>query len=126
MKFIVNQIKMRVSENKINNILHNQIQKTLAESLAEIKTTEEMHSLLSSFLTKNEYEGLAKRLAVAYWLKKKRSYANIMNNLKVSSATVASVQEMMHSKEMQKMIINIEAEEWANQWSKKIKNLVNK
>ena len=117
---------MRVSENKINNILRERIQVTLAKSLAEIKTTEDMHKFLSDFLTKNEYEGLSKRLAVAYWLKKKRSYANIMNNLKVSSATIASVQEKMDSDEFKKILKNLEAEEWANQWSEKIKNLVKK
>jgi uncharacterized protein YerC len=117
---------MRVSANKLNPIFKNQIQKTLAQSLAEVKSVQEMDDLLKSFLSDSEYEGLAKRLAIAYWLKKKRSYLNIMNNLKVSSATIASVQTNIHSSEIKKVLKNLEAEEWANQWSEKIKNLVKK
>jgi len=117
---------MRVSNNKLNIILKNQIQKTLAQTLAEIKSGPEMDTLLKKFLTESEYEGLAKRLAVAYWLKKGRSYTNIMNNLKVSSATIATVQGNIDSSEMQKVLKSLEADEWANQWSEKIKKLVKK
>ena len=69
---------------------------------------------------------LAKRLAIAYWLKKGRSYQNIKNNLKVSSATIASVQSQMENPGFQLALKKIEADEWASNWSKKIKGFVGK
>ena len=59
-------------------------------------------------------------MAIAYYLKKGRSYANIKENLKVSSATIASVQEITDTKGVQLAIKKVEAEEWANKWSEKI------
>ncbi len=69
-------------------------------------------------------EVLAKRLAIAYWLKKGRSYNNIKNNLKVSSATIASVQSKTDNPGFQMALKNLEAEEWANVWEKKIKKFI--
>lgn len=67
---------------------------------------------------------MSKRLAVAYWLKKGRSYENIKQNLKVSSATIASVQENFKKGGFQIVLKKLEAEEWANKWSVKIKKFV--
>ena len=50
------------------------------------------------FFKDAEIETYAKRFAVAYWLKKGRSYANIKQNLKVSSATIADISNVMKSK----------------------------
>lgn len=115
---------MRVSARKLNDSLKRTIAKTFAQVLGDIKGTEEMDKFLSDFLTKSEYEILAKRLAVAYWLKKGRSYENIKQNLMVSSATVASVQGELSKTGFQKALKILEAEEWANQWSEKIKRFV--
>jgi uncharacterized protein YerC len=114
----------RTSEQKLSPSLSKQIKKIFAQTLTDFKDQEETEKFLSHFFTSAELEVFAKRLAIAYWLKKKRSYVNIKNNLKVSSATIAAVQ-VMSAKEGFKMgVKKIEAEEWANQWAERIKKFV--
>jgi len=115
---------MRTSAEKLNPSLKNQIIKTFAQMVADLKIPAEAEVYLQDFLTESELETFAKRLAVAYWLRKGRSYANIKTNLKVSSATVATVQNMMATPGFQLALKKIEAEEWANQWAEKIKKFV--
>jgi uncharacterized protein YerC len=115
---------MRTSQEKLNPSFKNQIIKTLAQTLADLKDLDEVETFLRDFFTESEYEAFSKRLAISYWLKKGRSYANIKQNLKVSSATVASVQSIMKSKGFQLALKKIEAEEWANVWSEKIKKFI--
>lgn len=117
---------MRTSTKKLNPSLKRQIKKTLARTLADIKDTDEMDGFLSDFLTDAEYETFAKRLGVAYWLTKGRSYENIKKNLKVSSATIAAAQSQLQKPGFKLALKIIEAEEWANQWAQKIKSFVGK
>src|SRR3989344_2778550 len=117
---------MRVSQQKINSTLKKQINFTLAQTFADIKSPEEADIFLSSFFTDAEVEAFSKRLAVGYWLKKGRSYTNIKENLKVSSATIAAVQNMIKHPGFELALKKMEAEEWANQWSDKIKKFVGK
>ena len=115
---------MRVSSRKLNPSLKNQIEKTFEQTLIDLKDNKELRAFLEDFLTDSEREAFAKRLAVAYWLKKGRSYNNIKNNLKVSSATIATIQSMIESEGIQLALKKIEAEEWANQWTEKIKKYI--
>lgn len=115
---------MRISSQKTNPILKNRIIKTLAQTLADFKDPKDVEVFLRDFFNENELETFAKRLAVAYWLRKKRSYVNIKDNLKVSSATIASIQGMMDRPGMMRAIKDIEAEEWANVWAQKIKKFI--
>lgn len=117
---------MRTSNHKVNPSLKNQIQKTLAKLITELNKLPESESFLSSFFTDSEYETFAKRLAIAYWLNKGRPYANIRENLKVSSATIASVQSLMSQPGFKLALKKLNAEEWANLWSEKIKRFVSK
>ena len=111
---------MRTSKLKLNNSLQSQIEKTLAQVISTFNSTKEADQFLNDFLNSSEYEVFAKRLAIAYWLKKGRSYSNIKNNLKVSSATVASVQTMMNRPGFKLALKKLEAEEWATQWEEKM------
>ncbi len=115
---------MRTSQNKLSPSLKRQLGKTFAQTVSDLKDPGEVHTFLKNFLTENEYELFAKRLAVAYWLKKGRSYSNIKNNLKVSSATIANVQSMAKNPGFKLALKYLEAEEWANVWSEKIKRFV--
>lgn len=115
---------MRMSHRKLNPSLKRQITKTLAQTLADFKNLKEVYTFLEDFFTDSEIETFAKRLAVAYWLKKSRSYANIKQNLKVSSATIAEISSLMKTPGFQLALKKIEAEEWANQWAEKIKKFV--
>jgi len=115
---------MRVSNDKINSSLKRQLVKTFAQTLSDFKNMDEALSFIKDFLTDKESETLAKRLAVAYWLKNGRTYPNIKKNLKVSSATIAEVSSIMNKKGFNLALKKIEAEEWANHWAKKIKRII--
>lgn len=115
---------MRISDQKLNLSLKNQIAKTFAQVIADLKNLEESESFLKDFLTEGEFEAFSKRMAVAYWLKNGRSYTNIKENLKVSSATIAQVANMSKGKGFQLGLKKIDAELWATKWSEKIKKLV--
>jgi len=115
---------MRISDRIINPTLKRQIIKTLAQTLADCKDSEETLVFLKDFLKDNELETYAKRLAVSYWLKKGRSYENIKTNLKVSSATIATIQNQLESEGYKLALKKMEAEEWANAWIEKIKKFV--
>ena len=114
---------MRVSGIKLNNTLKAQLIKTLAQVISDLKTPEEALLFIKDFYTESELEGFAKRLAIAYWLKKGRNYDNIQNNLKISSATVSAMTKTMKKEGFEKALKLIEAEEWANKWLEKIKKL---
>jgi uncharacterized protein YerC len=115
---------MRISEKKINPSLKKQIQEMFVQTLVDIRGIDDAKKFLEDFFTDSEYETFAKRLAIGYWLKKGRSYVNIKDNLKVSSATIASVQEMIAKDGFKEAIKRTEADEWANVWSEKIKKFV--
>lgn len=113
---------MRTSSFKLNPVLQSQLTKSLFQVVADLKDESEVEAFLTDFFNQSEFETFVKRLAVAYWLKKGRSYSNIKNNLKVSSATIASVHESLKRPGIVLALKKLEAEEWANVWSEKIKN----
>lgn len=117
---------MRTSTHKLNPSFKSQLIKTFAQTLLDLEKPEEAEIFLKDFFNDAELETFAKRLAVAYWLKKGRSYGNIKQNLKVSSATVAAVQSFMEMPGFKLAIKKMEAEEWANVWAEKIKKFVRK
>lgn len=115
---------MRTSQRKLNPSLKRQLIETFTQAISDLKGRTEVHTFLKDFFTDAEMEVFSKRLAIAYWLKKNRSYANIKNNLKVSSATIANVHESLEKPGYKLALKKIEAEEWANQWSKRIKKFI--
>jgi len=115
---------MRTSEKSVNKILKKQIESLLAQAISDIRSPQSAKEFLSDFLTPSEKEAFVKRLAIAYWLKKERSYANIKENLKVSSATISTVQNIVDKKGVQDVLKRMEAEEWASEWSEKIKKII--
>lgn len=117
---------MQISKQKVNVVLEKQLYKTLWQLLADIKSPQEAEVLIGGLLSVTELTTLAKRLAVAYWLSKKRSYENIKVNLKVSSATVADVQKQLKRPGWKLAIQKVTADEWANVWEQKIKGFLKK
>lgn len=112
---------MRTSDRRINTSLKSQITKTFAQLLADLKDIKESEAFLHDFFNDSELETFAKRLAVAYWLKKGKSYLNTRENLKVSTATIATVQALAEKPGFKLALKKLEAEEWANVWAEKIK-----
>jgi uncharacterized protein YerC len=117
---------MRTSKRGLNHILKNRLESLFAQTISELKTPEEAQDFIEGFFFPSEKETFTKRLALIYWLKKGRGYSNIKENLKVSSATISSAQTLLDRKGVQKALKRIEAEEWASQWSEKIKKLMGK
>ena len=115
---------MRTSSIKLSPFLRTQLDKTLYHVIADLKDGKEIETFLNDFLNESELETFVKRLAVAYWLKKGRSYSNIKENLKVSSATIASIQETINKPGIKLALKKLEAEEWANVWSEKIRTFI--
>lgn len=115
---------MRLSSQALNPSLKKQVEAMFAQVIADLRDLNEANNFLKDFFNENEYESFSKRLALAYWIKKGRSYRNIKDNLKVSSATIASAQSFTEKPGIKLAIKKVEAEEWANQWAEKIKNIV--
>ena len=108
----------------MNSILKNQIEKSFALVISDFKDEKEANNFLTDFLSPREFEILSKRLAIAYWLTKKRNYANIQNNLRASSKTIAETLPLLKKASIQKAIKNLDADEWATKWSQKLTNLI--
>lgn len=92
--------------------------------VVDIKTPEEAINILTSLLSETELTAVTKRLAVAYWLRNGRSYENIRDNLKVSSATIAAVQQALNEPGWKQALKKVTAEEWATKWENKIKSVL--
>ena len=88
--------------------------------LAEMKSPEEIEGLLKDLLTEAEKVAIYKRLGIGLYLDKGRSYEDIKNHIKVSSATIAAVAENVSKPGFQEAIRRIKADEWAEDWSNKI------
>lgn len=96
------------------------------QTLTDLKNPAETQEFIDSFFFPSEKENFVKRLALVYWLKKQRPYSIIKENLKVSSATISTAQSLLKKSGVQNAVKKIEAEEWASQWSEKIKKFVGK
>lgn len=117
---------MQVSKQKLNATLEGQVYAIFYQLIADVKSTREAELLFKDLLTRTELSVLTKRVAIALFLDKGRSYENIKNTLKVSSATIASVQETIGNPGMQLALNKIKSEEWADQWAGKISKMVGK
>ena len=117
---------MRLSKFKLNNSLKKQIIQEFVQVITDLKNPKETQTFLEDFFNEGELETFSKRLAIAYYLHKGRSYNNIKNNLKVSSATIATVQLLVNSSGLKLALKKMEADEWANKWVEKIKGVIKK
>ncbi len=111
---------MQLSKKKINRNLEKQIEEMLFGVLAEVKSPITEKQILDDLLTSAERTAVVKRLAIALYLDKGRNYEDVKNNLKVSSATIATVAENLGNPGYQELIRRIKAEDWATEWSDKI------
>lgn len=117
---------MQLSQNPINKTLEKHLDQLLFQALAEIDSPEDLKAVLSDMLTDGERVALLKRLGIALYLDKGRSYEDVKNNIKVSSATIATVAENLGNSGWQEVIRRIKAEEWADGWTEKISGGIKK
>ncbi|HSV94969.1 MAG TPA: Trp family transcriptional regulator [Spirochaetia bacterium] len=117
---------MQLSNNPLNKNIEKQLSEMMYGILAELRTPEEVKMVMGDVLTDGERMAILKRLGIAVYLDKGRSYEDIKNNVKVSSATIASVAENLGNSGWQEMIKRIKAEEWASEWTDKISGRIKK
>ncbi len=103
--------------------LQKQISKTFFQTLEDLKSQENLALFFADFLTEKEHDSLIKRLAIAYWLHKKRDYENIKTNLNVTIKEIEEVEKKLDSNGYKLALKYIEAEEWSNKWAEKFKKL---
>lgn len=119
---------MQVSKRGVNKKIEKQIFHLLYQVLADMKRSAEVEKFLNDVLSETEKTVLAKRLAIATYLSKNKSYEIIRNDLKVSSATIANVQRWLEQSGEGLMIAlkKIEADEWAGEMAEKISQSMKK
>lgn len=117
---------MQLSQTPINKTLERQLGEMFYQVLAEINSPEDLKTIFEDVLTEGERIAVLKRLGIALYLDKGRSYEDVKNNIKVSSATIATVAENLGNAGWQEMIRRIKAEEWANDWTDKISGKIKK
>jgi uncharacterized protein YerC len=117
---------MQQSQKPLNKNIENQLEKMFCGLLSETDSPEKIKIFFDDLLTEGERMAVLKRMGIAIYLDKKRSYEDIKNNIKVSSATIASVSEKMGNEGWQEMIKMIKAEEWASEWSDKLSGRIKK
>jgi uncharacterized protein YerC len=111
---------MQLSSNPLNKNIEKQLSEMFYGILAELNTPAEIRMVMGDILTEAELTSVIKRLGIAVYLDKGRSYEDVKNNIKVSSATIATVAENLGNEGWQEMIKRIKAEEWASDWTDKI------
>lgn len=111
---------MQLSNNPLNKTIEKQLSEMMYGILAELRSPEDVKMVMNDILTDGERVAILKRLGIAVYLDKGRNYEDIKNNIKVSSATIASVAENLGNSGWQEMIKRIKAEQWASEWSNKI------
>ena len=93
----------------------------LYQVIADIGNPEEAKSFFQDFFTKTEHSIIVKRLAIAYYLNKGKSYRDIKDHLSVSSATISTVADLTKKKNGFNLAIKkIETDEWADKWTQRI------
>lgn len=113
---------MQTSRIRVNPIINKQVVSLWYQMIADIKTPSDAEIIFNDLLSEIEISAITKRLAVGYYLHKKRSYEVIKNNLKVSSATIATVQQDLKKPGWQLALQKVLADEWSTLWEKKIKS----
>lgn len=97
-----------------------EIKNTLSTLLADLKNPNDMSEFLDSFLTKNEYLSLGKRITVIKHLANNRSFDFIKKDLLLSSKLISEASSFKNDKILAKVIQKIEIDDWATKLSKKI------
>lgn len=117
---------MQISRKRINKNIEQEIYNLFYQLVADIKSPKEAEIIINDLFGKDEITAFSKRLAIAHYLQKQRSYQNIKDNLKVSSATISTIDKQRNTKGYLLALKKIEAEKWASEWSSKIENLLKK
>ena len=119
---------VQISKRSLDPKLDKKFKQTLSQVIADLNSKEKADLFLKDFLTDTEYIALSKRLAIITYLAKGHSYKDIKREIKVSSATIATVQNQLENKEsgIHLALKFIKAEEWASKWTGKLSGIFGK
>ena len=117
---------MQVSKQGISKPVEKKIFRSLYQVLADINNPQAMERFFADVLSQTERTVLAKRLAIAWYLNRNKSYDVIKGDLRVSSATIATVQGWLEqgNQGLTTALKAIEAEEWAGELADKISTTI--
>lgn len=104
--------------------LQKEIKNTFFQTLEDLKTKKNLELFFNDLLTAKELEIFTKRLAIAYWLHKKRDHENIKTNLNVTTKEIKEVEEKLGLKGYKLALKLLEAEEWSNKWAENFKKVL--
>lgn len=122
---------VQVSKNPLGKETNLEIQATLWWLLARLNQDNDVKSFLNCLLTKTEKIMLAKRLAIAFLISKEYNYRDISDVLKVSTATICRMKEIIDKSEnnydifIKKLEKREELKKFAKQFDKFVEGLVN-
>lgn len=113
---------MQVSKQDLDPKVARELQLGLSQLFADIRTQSEANLLMEELFSETERVAIMKRLGIALLLSRGMSYEKIRQTLKVSSATIATIQERMGRPGLQLALdtikVNIIAEAWLSKVSK--------
>lgn len=104
---------MQTSNKKISQKQKNTLLTQLSTVLADFSHPAEVELFLQDFFTDTEINVFTKRLGIIYRLHIGESYEKIKDELKVSSATIASMSELVNKTGIQAGIKKITIDQWA-------------
>ena len=114
---------MRVSA-KLSPQIGKEILSIFFQVFADTKSKEEIEKLFQSFLPERELFSLAKKLAVAKYLKEGLAAEEIKKRLKISSAMIVQIRtQLAKDAGLRLALEKISLDDWAQNWEKKIKDL---
>lgn len=113
---------MQISKLGVSRRLKQKIYQSLYQVLADLKRPEAVEKLFNDIFSETERVAVTKRLAIAWYLKQNKSYETIKRELKVSSATIATIQNLMekNNEGISLALRSIEADQWAETLADKI------
>ena len=108
----------------ISRALEKEMLELFFQVTGDMRDKTETKIFFLDFLTDNERQTLSRRLYVASMLQNGDSYQDIKHKLKVSSATISSVAETIHSRGIKLALEKIATESWADKWATKVLQLL--
>ena len=115
---------MQLSKQGVDEHIEQEMLDNFLQIIADIRTPQEAHLFLSGLLTDVELITFIKRIAIVQRLNQGDSYDAIRDLLKVSSATIATMQSRSNHEGILLALKKIEADKWAEKWTKRILDLL--
>ena len=112
---------MQVSTKNLTQADEDQLFEQFYTLLADLQSPQEIELFFTSFMTPTERLVFAKRLAIAWFLEQGKSYDEINQHLRVSSATISSVAEIRQSQGMQLAFRRLQLDRWAQGLLKRLR-----